>query len=76
MAESCHTIETPDEVLYCTDPNCLCGGKQLADWNEEVRQFKDKLILWNKIWHEAGCPSVGVLSQLRKHAKSRYKSRC
>ena len=98
VAESCHTIEIPDEVLNCTDPNCLirnsvflsryvhnclmdsaaqtipkCGGKRLADWNEEVRQFKDKSILWNKIWREAGCPSVGVLFQLRKHAKSRYK---
>ena len=38
-----------------------------------MRPFKDKSILWNKIWREAGCPSVGVLSQLRKRAKSRYK---
>ena len=44
-----------------------CGGKRLAGWNN------DKPILWNKIWREAGCPSVGVLSQLRKRAKSRYK---
>ena len=50
-----------------------CGGKRLAGWNEEVRPFKDKSILWNKIWREAGCPSVGILSQLRKRAKSRYK---
>ena len=50
-----------------------CGGKRLAGWNEEVRPFKDKSILWNKIWREAGCPSVGILSQLRKGAKSRYK---
>ena len=23
VTESCHTIEIPDEVLNCTDPNCL-----------------------------------------------------
>ena len=65
MAESCRTIEIPDEVLNCTDPYCLihnsvflsryvhnclmdsaartipkCGGKRLADWNEEVRKLK------------------------------------
>ena len=35
--------------------------------------LKDKSILWNKIWREAGCPSVGILSQLRKRAKCWYK---
>lgn len=50
-----------------------CGGRRLAGWNEEVRPLKDQSILWNRIWREAGCPSAGVLAQLRKHAKSRYK---
>ena len=58
---------------YRTIPKC--GDKRLAGWNEEVRPcpLKDKSILWNKIWREAGCPSVGILSQLRKRAKCWYK---
>ena len=32
-----------------------------------------KNLLWNEIWHEAGCPSTGMLSQLNEHAKARYK---
>ena len=40
---------------------------------EGVNPLKDKFLVWNKIWDEAGCPSTGVLSQLKKHAKTRYK---
>ena len=29
--------------------------------------------MWNRIWSECGCPINGVLSQIRKKAKSRYK---
>ena len=35
---------------------------------EGVNPLKDKFLAWNKIWNEAG-----VLSQLKKHAKERYK---
>ena len=47
--------------------------KFLAGWNDEVKSLKQSSIFWNGIWQEAGCPSVGVLCQLRKHTKSRYK---
>ena len=49
------------------------GGKRLAGWDEEVKPIREKSLLWSKIWHEAGCPSNGVLFQLKKHAKARYK---
>ena len=29
---------------------------------------------WYRVWSEAGYPSSGVLTQIKKHAKSRYKS--
>ena len=38
-----------------------------------VNPLKEKTVLWNKSWHEAGCPSTGVLSQLKEHAKATYK---
>ena len=30
-------------------------------------------IFWYKIWEESGCPSYGVLSQIKKNVKRRYK---
>ncbi len=47
--------------------------RRLAGWSEDVQPLKSKSILWNRIWQETGCPSSGVLAQLRKHAKTRYK---
>ena len=30
-------------------------------------------MFWYKVWVEAGCPSSGVLSQIKKNSKRRYK---
>ena len=35
--------------------------------------FIVNLSFWNRVWSENGCPSSGVLSQIRKKAKSCYK---
>ena len=47
--------------------NCLAG------WSEKAKLIRENSVLWSKIWHEAVCPSTGVLFQLKKHAKARYK---
>lgn len=47
--------------------------KGVAGWNGEVRPLREKSLFWNRLWKENGCPQVGVLSQLRKYAKSRYR---
>ena len=47
--------------------------KGVAGWNDEIRPLREKSLLWNRLWRENGCPQVGVLFQLRKHAKSRYR---
>ena len=47
--------------------NCLAG------WSEKAKPIRENSVLWSKIWHEAVCPSTGVLFQLKKHAKARYK---
>ena len=37
------------------------------------RNLKRSSNFWHRIWSEAGCPSSGVLFQIKKHTKSRYK---
>ena len=67
-------VQVIDSLIQCAD--CAIpkrGGKHLAGWSEEVKPIREKSLLWSKIWHEAGCPSTGVLFQLKKHAKARYK---
>ena len=41
--------------------------------NDSVRLLRSKALFWNRLWSDNGCPSSGVLSQIRKKAKSRYK---
>ena len=49
-------------------------GRRLVGWNNcAVDTFKKSANLWYKIWNEAGCPSSGVLHQIKKSTKSRYK---
>ena len=48
--------------------SCLIAG-----WNSAARELKDKADFWHRVWKQAGSPSVGVLHQLKKSARSRYK---
>ena len=67
-------VQLIDSLIQCAD--CAIpkhGGRHLAGWSEEVKPIREKSLLWSKIWHKAGCPSIGVFFQLKKHAKARYK---
>ncbi len=41
-------------------------------WNEHVRLYKDKSIIWHDIWKNAGCPTSGQLPDLRRFSRSKY----
>ena len=38
-----------------------------------AHQFKEMANFWNDLWHGAGCPPRGVLHQIKRSAKSRYR---
>ncbi len=42
-------------------------------WNNAARLLKSKANFWHRVWCEAGSPSAGVLTQLKKASKRRYK---
>ena len=47
--------------------------KGLVGWSQSVSRLRDSSVFWYKVWEEAGCPSSGVLSQIKKNSKKRYK---
>ena len=47
--------------------------RRLVGWNQSVTRLKQSSVFWYKIWEEAGCPCSGVLSQIKKSSKRRYK---
>ena len=48
-------------------------GKRVAGWTEQVQSLKDKSIFWTRIWVENGCPSSGILHEIKAKAKRDYK---
>ena len=55
-------------TVLCT-PNSTC----LAGWNDCAKLLKCHANFWHKIWCEAGCPPTGIITQIKKAAKSRFK---
>lgn len=71
---------TCEQILSCLSSSaCLCFPKKcrrtktVPGWNDHARPLRSAAVFWNNVWKEAGCPSSGVLSQIRKHTKRRYK---
>ena len=42
-------------------------------WNVNARLLKGKANFWYNVCRQAGCPTSGVLFQIKRSAKSRYK---
>ena len=53
--------------------HCNRGRTRIAGWNDSARPLKEKANFWHKVWTEAGCPSAGILAEIKKAAKTRYK---
>ena len=47
--------------------------RRLAGWNDSASLLKESTNFWYKVWKEAGCPKSGVLFQIKKCTKTRYK---
>ena len=45
----------------------------IPGWNNNARQFKAKANFWHEIWRQSGSPCTGVLHQIKRLARSRYK---
>ena len=46
---------------------------KIPGWNDGTRKLREMSIFWHKVWVEAGCPSAGVLFNIKRNTKSRFK---
>jgi hypothetical protein len=51
----------------------VSSTRKLVGWNDAARMHKTTANFWFRIWEDAGCPSSGVLFQIKKNTKRRYK---
>ena len=57
----------------CIPLSLKSSHHKLVGWPKRCSDLKRTSIFRYKVWCEAGCPPSGVLCQIRKKAKSRYK---
>ena len=51
----------------------VCQSSSVPGWNTAARLYKEKANFWHAVWKQAGSPTSGVLHQIKKSSRSRYK---
>ena len=46
---------------------------RLVGWKDAACGLRESANFWHRIWSDSGCPSSGVIFQIKKNAKSWYK---
>ena len=63
-------------MLHCASYCFPCkrpSFKRVPGWKDSAGQLRRNSIFCHRVWEEAGCPSSGVLSTIKRQAKKRYK---
>ena len=62
-----------DSAYHSIPCHSRAPARTLAGWNYGPKQLRSQAKFWNQVWVEAGCPSKGVLFQIKKTCKHRFK---
>ena len=57
----------------CIPSRSSSHSQRLVGWKDGAHSLKEAANFWHKVWVEAGYPSSGVLFQIKKLCKRRYK---
>ena len=63
-------------LLDCAHGSISSTPRRLAGWNDGPSELRRETNFWHKVWEEAGCPSSGVLFNVKKNAKSKWVQIC
>ena len=65
-------IESSADLCLPTQGHRLRHGP-LSGWNRSAHTLKQSAQFWHKLWSDCGCPTSGVLLQIKKNSKRRFK---
>ena len=69
-----HLVSTLLKCAYqCFPTYTNTSNQKLVGWNDGAGKFKEATNFRQEVWEEAGCPSSGVLFNIKRSAKSTYK---
>ena len=70
----CHQLtDSLVKSTQLTVPLFRSSTHHTAGWNDKAHVLKRDANFWYKVWLEAGCPSFGVLFQIKKNSNNRFK---
>ena len=78
----CDTLDLYADHLVSTLITCaldsfptrsVSSSRRLVGWNRSLSKLKNATNFSYKIWEEAGFPNAGVLFQIKRNGKRRYK---
>ena len=52
-------------------PMIQCRRPAVPGWNIHARSLQKTAKLWHKLWSKCGCPSSGIMFQLKKNSKKK-----
>ena len=53
-------------------PHSKSSSTSMPGWNDMVKPYRDKSILWHTIWKENGCPKTGLIANIHRQARAQY----
>ena len=51
----------------------MLKNKNIAGWNEHIKEFADESIFWHSIWKSYNKPLEGYIYDMMKSSKYTYK---
>ena len=55
-----------------TKPQSNEKKKAIPRWNDNIRELRERSILWHNIWKASGSPRQGLVFDIRKTTRTRY----
>ena len=46
--------------------------KSIQGWSEYVKEAKETALFWHKLWQQNGCPSSGIIADVRRRTRYKY----
>ena len=66
-------------IKQCVDANRDCiptkkrgDKKSIPGWSEYVKEAKETALFWHKLWQQNGCPSSGIVADVRRRTRYKY----
>ena len=64
-----HTLKVGAERCLPLTHFGLSRGSRIPGWNRKANKLRESVRFWHQLWTDSGCPSSGVLLQIKRIAK-------